>query len=466
MEDSIMRSYFLGFFYTVYALSVVAVEHTPDCIIISTTPSVREIVGVCYNLDNFIKLTNYLGLALDNYGANSTVNYDVPVFPHITTLANSLPQITMGKNDYIIIEVTVPDAEWLSSHSLFNITPYFYFYNKNGVQTAVYASENITIQFFEQFKVPGETIRICITANKTIGSQYQAKGYLLSAMPAEYLDSTTFQILFRIGLIKGNQDQLSINRFTKITFFQATNTESFAGSEYYNSAEVVASFPTALMPSGTQYDINIANYNSIVTYLTGQGYVLDQCLKYLSNIYGTSYALDNFYSAVSVSPPAQLQANNTGENYFNSQGIPIYSNGFIDLTTINAPYLYILSLNQNTMGSGLTSNVQIYNEQSLALIDNGLIVTSPDLPAFSAPNYPYVSTNPYPLFQINAFSIPDLIASGTTQIIITERISYNPVNFYQTSYNYPGKAYFFFGDTLTPTQTTYLQTNYGITVNY
>ena len=264
-------------------------------------------------------------------------------------------------------------------------------------------------------------------------------------MPAEYLDSSTFQILFRVGTINGQQDQLSINHFTKVTFFQAMQDASFSGSKYYNAAEIVASFPTALMPSGPQYDANIADYADIVTYLTGQDYTLYQCLKYLSNLYGTNYALDNFYAAISVSPPAQLQANNTGENYFNSQGIPVYSNGFIDLTTIRAPYLYILSLNQNMMGGGLTSNVQIYNEENLALIDNGLIVTSPDLPAFSAPGYPYVSTNPYPLFQINAFSIPGLIASGVPEIIITERISYNPVNFYQTSNNYPGKAYFFFG---------------------
>lgn len=459
------RNFFV-FLFTLCTLSLLAVDHDPDSILISTPPAAREIIGVCYNIDNFIKITKYLGLALDNYGANSTVNYSVPVFPHISTLANSLPQITMGENDYIIIEVTVPDTTWLNTHSLFNITPYFYFYNADGLQTPVYASENITIQFFELFNVPGETIRVCVTANKTIGDRYQTMGYLISAMPAEYLDSTTFQILFRVGTIDGEEDQLSINRFTKVTFFQAMQSDSFAGSEYYNAAEIIASFPTALMPSGTQYDINIADYNDIVTYLTGQGYTLDQCLKYLSNIYGTSYALDNFYAAVSVSPAAQLQANNTGENYFNSQGIPIYSDGFIDLTTINAPYLYILSLNQNTMGSGLTSNVQIYNEQSLALIDNGLIVTSPDLPAFSAPDYPYVASNPYPLFQINAFSIPDLIASGVPQIIITERISYNPVNFYQTSNDYPGKAYFFFGNTLTPDQTAYLETNYGITVNY
>jgi hypothetical protein len=254
----------------------------------------------------------------------------------------------------------------------------------------------------------------------------------------------------------------------KTTFLKATNDAAFAGSNYYDAADVIASFPIELFPENTPaYETNINDYNDIVTYLGGQGYTTHQCLKYLSNVYGTDYAFNNFYKAITVNPAAQMQANNTGENYYNSEGIPVYSNAFIDLETItDSTYLYILSLNQNTMGSGLTSNVQIYNSQDLTLIPDGLIITSPDLPAFSAPDYPYVSDNPYPLFQINAYNIADLIASGITQVIITERISYNPVNFYQSSNEYEGKAYFFFGNALTPTQTSYLETNYGITINY
>jgi hypothetical protein len=452
--------------YTGFAL---AVSHDPDSILLSGTPAQREIVGFCYNIDNFVKTTNYLGLALDNYGANSTVNYSVPVFPHVTTLSDALPQISMGKNDYIIIEVTVPDTDWLDVHSLFNITPYFYYYYENG-PNVVYASENITIQFFELFGTPGETIRICVTPNKTIGAQYETAGYIVSAMPEEYLDATTFQILFRVGTINGSAsdkpDQLSINRFTKVTFFQATNDSDFTGSDYYTASEIISSFPTALMPSGSTYDTYLAEYDGIVTYLSGEGYDPTQCLKYLSNVYGTSYAMDNFYTAITVSPPAGLEANNTGENYFNSQGIPTYSDGFINLEDISYPYVYVLSVNQNLMGSALTSNVQVYNNTTLALVNQGLIVTSPDLPSFSTPGYPYVASNTYPLFQINAFNISDLIGSGATQIIITERISYNPINFYQTSYDYPGKAYFFFGNEIPTVQADYLQTNYGITINY
>jgi len=425
-----------------------------------------SVQGVIYNLDNFVHIAEYLGLQLDEYGANSTVDYLTPVFPDdITFFANSLPQISMKKNDAILMEITVPHQEWLDTHSLFNITPYFYFYDYENTQVPVYASENITIQFFDLFQNPCDKIKVCFTANATIARKYEKEGYMISSMPEEYLDQTTFQILFRVGAVSADY-QLSINKFVKVEYLQATECKDFAHSDYYDAFDVIASFPEELLPENTQsYQTNIADYEDIVSYLETEGYTAYQCLKYLSNIYNTNFAFNNFYKAISVNPQAQMQANNTGENYYNSQGIPVYDQPFINLDTISSSYLYVLSLNQNMMKCGLTSNVQIYNADNLAIIDNGLIITSPDLPAFSAPNYPYVSEDPYPLFQINAYNIQDLINAGITQVIITERISYNPVNFYQSSNEYPGKAYFFFGEALTGPQTSYLESNYDIVIN-
>lgn len=450
-----------------FCASLTALTHRPESVLIGSPPAQQEVQGVIYNLDNFVHIANFFGLQLDSYGANSTVDYLVPVFPNqITTFAASLPQIAMNKNDVILIEVTTPDSAWLDTHSLFNITPYFYFYEEGGAEIPVYASENITIQFFELFDTPGEVTKICITPNKTLATQYQADGYMLSGMPEEYLSSTTFQILFRVGRLQG-EHQSSINNFVRVTFLKATDEEAFSGDDYYDAAEIIASFPVELPPDPTpQYTTNIDTYNDIVDYLNGQGYTLTQCVKYLSNIYSTSYAFNNFYKAITVNPAAEMQANNTGENYFNSEGYPTPSAAFIDVEQISAPYIYILSLNQNTMGVGLTSNVQTYDSINLGIITNGLIITSPDLPAFSAPDYPYVADNPYPLFQLTAYRRADLLAEGVSQIIITERISYNPVNFYQSSNDYVGKAYVFFGEHLTSPQTTTLEDTYGVTITY
>lgn len=451
-------------FLFLFACSLSALTHRPEPIIIGTPPAQQVVRGVIYNLDNFVNIAEYLGAHLDEYGANSTVDYLTPVFPHkITTFADALPQIVMNKNDVILIEVTVPDRQWQDGHSLFNITPYFYFYEENGQEISVYASENITIQFFELFHTPGDVIKICITPNKTIADQYESDGYMISGMPQEYLDQTTFQILFRVGTLF-SQPQRSINDFVKVTFLKAMQESSFAGSDYFDAAEIIASFPAELTPDSPPGDL--AEYQAIASYLQGEGFLVNQCVKYLSNIYGTMYAFNNFYKAITVSPAAQMQANNTGENYFNSPGYPVAADAFIDLNEVPGDYLYVLSLNQNTMGAGLTSNVQVYNSQSLAIIPDGLITTSPSIPPFSDPDYPYVVINTEPLFKITGYNVASLIAAGTEQVIVTERISYNPVNFYQSSNEYEGKAYVFYGEAFTLSQEMTLLTDYGITVNY
>lgn len=74
--------------------------------------------------------------------------------------------------------------------------------------------------------------------------------------------------------------------------------------------------------------------------------------------------------------------------------------------------------------------------------------------------------NTEPLFKITGYNVASLIAAGTEQVIVTERISYNPVNFYQSSNEYEGKAYVFYGDAFTMSQEMTLLTDYGITVDY
>lgn len=185
----------------------------------------------------------------------------------------------------------------------------------------------------------------------------------------------------------------------------------------------------------------------------------EQTAKYLSNIYDTNYAFDNFYTSITINPPATLEGNNTGENYYNSS--------FIDLTTLTQEYVYVLSLNQNLMKTALTSNIQIYNKANNQPV-NKIINTSGGLPQFSNKNYPYAANNNkmYPLFQLNGYNVQEFISANITSILIVERLSYNPINFYQSSYDYTGSAYILFGSELSNANTDYLNSNYDITINY
>lgn len=414
--------------------------------------------GFSYNVKN---LYNFLGKFISNqdaYGSNTTVDYYVTYFPGITSNKSSklFPLTEFGPNDYILYDITVPDEKWQSTHNVFNITPYFYSYTKDGVETDVWASTDITIPLFNEFKIPGNKIKICITSSKLFYDQYKKEGYIVSKIPVEYLNSTTFFPFFRIGSTDDN-DKSDINTYVKSYYYKS---DIMTPINNYTSSEIISTLPPALIPSNQTFDNNLVKFNNIVSYLNDNICDINltsQTFKYFSNIYNVDYAFDSFYTSITVNPPAQLQGNNTGENYFNSN--------FIDLTTLSQPYIYVLALNQNTMQTGLTSNIQIYNSANYEAITNGSYNTSPGIPTMNTKNYPNTTNNNLPLFYLTGIDVSQVLLTGVTSIMIVERIAYNPINFYQSSNDYTGKAYILFGPQLNNDNISYLKTNYDISIS-
>lgn len=420
--------------------------------------------GVIYNINNFFSIVEYLltktaNSQLDNYGANKDINYYAGVYPGITPLSefNPFPTFYLGANDYILYEVVVPDISWLKNHNYFSFTPYFYNYiydSENNLSTDVFASTDITIPFFKLFKSSGSKINICLTASKTIGELFEKQGFLISKIPSEYLETANLLPLFRVGLY--NNFSFNINNFVTTKYYKGS---SQLNGLYYTSEEIEASLPTTLLPiNNPTYELNLSIFNSAVEYLQTISTSSTQAQPYFSNTYNTDYGFNSFYTSITVTPPAELQANNTGEAYFNTKSI--------DLTTLTTPFFYVLTLNQKLMDVALTSNVQIYNRDNNAIIYNGEIVSSSPLPLFSNPNYPYIKNDDitFPLLQINTYQVSDLIAQNITSIIIVERIEFNPINFYQSSFNYPGSTYVFFANELTMEEISFLTSQYGTNI--
>jgi hypothetical protein len=422
-------------------------------------PINNYVPGFTYNVDKFYKFLNKFINNQDAYSENSTVTYFATYFYGITSnqLNVLLPLIHIGPNDFITYEITVPEKKWLSEHNLFNTTPYFYSYNKDGTVTDVWASVDITIRLFDQFKISGNKIKICMTSSKTVGDKYKSEGYIISKIPSEFLNSCTFFPLIRIGCLKKN-DTYDINNFVKSYYYKSDDPTI---KNNYTSSEIIAAFPPELSPSDPIFFENLTKYNNIVSYLNN--YLCDssltyQLFKYLSNFYNTSYALTNFYRCISIDPPGQLEGNNTGESYANSN--------IINLSSVKQHYIYILALNQNKMKIGLTSNVQVYDSVTIDVIANGTIYTSPSIPAMSSKNYPNIKINNMPLFSLTAINVPELLTTGITSIIIGERIAYEPNNYYQPPDEYTGKAYILFGPELSEDNISYLKKNYDISISY
>jgi hypothetical protein len=426
---------------------------------LNSNNSFSNITGKNYNITDFFLLLSLFIPDIDNFGANSTVNYFTTIFPTISYIDNSpFPLLSIKPNDCILYTIHTPNDQWLQNHNLFSFTPYFYTYTNNNITTPVFATVDITIQFFDKFKLQDSTIKICVTPCKTTGNYFAKKGYIISKLPIEFISKSTFLPIFRVGLIPGKPFTKNINTFITSKYFSFPFSSNSTNIEYYYSKDLITNYPTSLLPFKDETFIyNLNQYKEIINYLSSSLNSPSTTLsKYLSNFYDTKYALDNFFESITVNPPAQIQANNTGECYYNSL--------YIDLESLTQPYLYILSINQNLMKTGLTSNIQIYNQTDNKVIENGTILTSNDLPNFSSPTYPYTTNDltKFPLFQLNSILISSLLQKNITSIIIVERISYNPINFYASSYLYQGVASLFYGNQLTTEMENYLQTKYNI----
>lgn len=420
-----------------------------------TTQSNENIVNAKYKVHKgeLFDINNLVKIAAtgDSYGANSTVNYYSFFIPGITKQSSQLfPVISMKADDFMLIELTMPDKETLSRYNLLNYTPYFFTYTSliDGVETTtdVFASVDKTITFFDKDQIKeGAVNKICCTSSSSIALMYKKQGYIISMIPSEYLDSATFLNCIRIGILKGSTFDLKLNENFKITYHESLCPTPQLG-KYFNAKSVILTNKPDLQMLVTKKSKKIlAKFKDVVSKFKGLGYTQIEMYPYLSNFNDTKYPIISFYDAISVTPPAQIQGNNTCENYYNTNRV--------DLTDYSSTdYIYIIGMNQQFLGTCLIANIQIYDAVTNDNIaNNGTINLTADIPSFTTPNYPFVSDSDvktYPIINIKKLSISEIISSGTTSITIVERISYNPVNFNRTSYLYIDSCQIFIGSNI------------------
>ncbi len=397
-------------------------------------------IGELVNLTRILTaINNFEGI--DLYGANNYNYYYGPIFRN-TKIVNNIPVLTFNSIDqYILMELTIPDNGFVNNVNFLNITPYFYSYQNIDV----FASIDKSIEFFKPKLNPGDTIKVVFTSSKTIGTYFENLGYLVSKIPAKYINQSTFNFLIRVGNLDGTYDPGSFVTKSKLIL------DTFVSSEQlvpYDVIDIVSTFP---LPLSSKYVYNgntqllntlLNHYDKVkTTYLTS-GYIEIPTYLYLQNIPNppVKYAFQSFYDAISVNPYIQMQANNTGESYFNSE--------LINLNNYTGSNIVVVAVNQNHYGYGIYSNIQIYNKSGLGVIPNGSYFTSPNIPVISDPSYPYVDEKSseylkYPLINTQTFNVNDLLAQGIQEIYIVERVGYNPINFsHSDNYQIPKLSIF------------------------
>ena len=410
-----------------------------------------ETKGTFYNI-------NQIGSnASDAFGANSTVNYIGVIFPTISRRNDIFEVINMDKNDYIIFDVTL-EQQFLNDYNLFNYTPYFYDYTIKNVTTNVFASVSPTLGFFTRQQLTGK-IKICCTSSNDVANYFSKQGYYISPIPDFYLSLVTFCGLFRIGLLPNSSIKFAdIPSYFKASYFKSTsNNNSLIG--YFDEVKIISSYPNQLkgtspltnLTIGTTYKSIISYFKSLLTYIQYDTY------PYLSNFNDVIFPFIDFYDSISVATPVQLQANNTGENYCNSDKITVDS----DPNKV----FYIIALNQKDARVASTSNIQVYNASNLSGI--ATVNTAPELVSLSDLLYPIgnIVDPTYPTYTCSSILNSDLINNNITSILFIERLSYHPINFNYANFLNINKSVIFYGYPLTLNQIAHLNINFGITIN-
>jgi hypothetical protein len=425
--------------------------------------------GLLVDLTKVINLISIFN-PYDYHGANIYNQYYLPVFNSITQYIDNIPIIKFNNcNEFILMEIQIPDDEnYLNDINIFNITPYFYTYKNDEV---VFASTDQTIEFFMNKIYPDRIIKIIFTFSETIGNLYHDDGYIISKLPSEYINDVTFTFLLRIGNIISNENQhhqqLSGQQQTHYTNTLLMNTTLTLNEminnniNLYTSKTIIKTFPK-VYDSILIYENNKTNKNYDRTLLVSYKYIYQNEMNYYKNNKDNieiktylfkqnltnpevKYAFQSFYEAISVKPFMNLQGNNTGENYYNSD--IIHLNDYK-----NKNKIIILACNQLKFGYGLTSNIQIYDMNGFNVIDDGFYDTSPQIPSINSINYPYLSSsnnnnnsnhnnvnigdlnNKYPLIHKKDIDVNNLLSHNINDIFIIERVCYNPINFNHSNY--------------------------------
>ena len=384
-------------------------------------------IGELINLTQIVSILSKFR-STDAYGGNLFTYYYGGIFPS-TQIVNNIPVLYLNEIDeYILFEFTIPNNGFVDNVNFVNFTPYIYSYQ--GID--VFGSTDRTIEFFKPKLQPGDTIKIVLTSSETIGEHFKTKGYIISKLPYDYLNQSTVTFLLRIGNKTGQYNPGPIEKFSKLVYGKFSSTEKLVP---YTTLEIIKSQPTPLESKYVYTGLNdylislLSLYNKEKQGLLDNGFTQLPTYLYLQNIPNppVNYAFESFYDCITVSPYLQIQANDTGESYFNSDLLNL--NDYVDTTFV------ILAVNQNKYGYGIYSNIQVYNNTGLQVIENLSYSTSPPIPVISDPNYPYINDNniveaqKYPLIKINEFTANDLLASGVQEIYISERVGYNPINF-------------------------------------
>ena len=196
-------------------------------------------IGALINLTQILKILSIFK-KINNYGANFFTYYYAPLFIS-SSIVNNIPVIKLTSiKEYITLELTIPDEKFLKNINLINCTSYYYTYDGS----VVFGSTDSSIEFFNQKLSVGDKVKIVFTSSRTIASEYENKGYLVSKFPIEYLEKSTFNFLIRMGTLDGKYNPGQFITKSKLLLKKSSIDESCL--DPFTTRDIIQSFPHPL----------------------------------------------------------------------------------------------------------------------------------------------------------------------------------------------------------------------------
>lgn len=430
--------------------------------------SYELIEGKTYNINNFVNIISNI-LPLNNYGANTTVTYCGLDYHKLTKFSGGIPYIEkINKDDFILLEFKIGSQEEMSKYTLLNFHNYSFdvtLPNKEPVRS--FASVDAGIQFFDKIKNYNSTVKICITSSKNIAEIYENKGYNISKISLDLLNISTFNWLIRVGISTDSKIAPNLRDLVSSSYYSIKeNNNDYNKKDYFTSTEIINSYPKPYLPVNNDIFKSVQKkFASLKNQLVNNPKVVlkSPFYPYLSNFNNTKYAMQNIFDALTVDPPAQVQANDTGKSY--------YLTNYINFSDYPDAYVYIIALNHNASNVSLSSNIQIYEAPNFKAIENGTTETGPKDSNILNTYYPMskIEDSNQPTYNIICYSCKNLIKSGVeNQVVICERLQYSKKEpWYHPSTNiYPGTGYVLILKEPLTDEIDSLKQNYNINIKY
>ena len=278
----------------------------------------------------------------NTYGANAQVQYYALHFPLLSEATDDLHSFPMEPTD--VVTCTIDKCAGIT------MTWTSYCVDYQGHRVFGSLTETNVDAVLHPDEVPDQS-HVVMTCNPALSTTTTP---CLLALPSEYKDTSTYQVLFRVTSNEEEEEEEEDEKILRcIRDVTWVRHPDIAVTPLYTEADVVAAYrpvwsPEPKVPWAAYVAFALACWN-----VSSSSFPTYPLYKYLTRTTGCSVPMTSFFDVMHwvPFPYVNMQGNNTGETYYTTDILT-----FPPRTT----QLKLVTLNKATVQLAVESNLQVY----------------------------------------------------------------------------------------------------------